>query len=596
MEGAPRPRTSIAGVLVWSLILAILIPFLPLVYLTYQGYRQDIARVEGGIQETNRQMAVLAANYVETFVERLREDARHATRGGAPVLPRATEALRWELVDADWRVQASQIDPARVGQACGYHGVLAGLGGAAGKDHSVVGKWIPGHAPTVLFGFPAGATGGHLIAVLLSEGLHDELVASVGSFSDRRLYVVDPTGLTVFYADMKVSLRGDDLSANPPVRLFLDGGSGPIRYRSTITGKDRSGYVERPSTVDWGVIVSTDIAAMVITLQDRYESVGWSIGFALVAAIAILALTSRQLVRPILQIREAVRAERRRPDGTLDVPASVVETAEYHELVREFDLLHARLKVTEAELIQAEKTALLGQLAGGIAHEFGTPLNVISGNAQYLIRRHGADPEERQVLEKIVRTSERLASMIRNVLDFARPTPAILEAVALEEVVAQALEMVSGLTKRRIETRIDLPPDLPRVHGDPRLLEHALLNLIVNACQAMPDGGTLTIDGGVGDPPGGALAPGQAAVFVRVADSGGGIAPEHLGKIFQPFFTTKAQGEGTGLGLAMVERIVKQHRGLVEVHSTVGEGTEFVVWLERAPDEPAIDAAPAARS
>jgi signal transduction histidine kinase len=281
----------------------------------------------------------------------------------------------------------------------------------------------------------------------------------------------------------------------------------------------------------------------------------------------------------VRRIRDAIR--RAPPHASLDLEPASLGVLEYADLVRAFNEVAARLAATEAELIQAEKTTLLGQLASGIAHEVGTPLNVISGYAQYLMRRF-PDPELHEVLEKIVRQAGRLAEMIRRVLDFARPHPVQLGAVDLGEVVRLALE-VSAAALRTPRVDVDLAAGTPAVRGDARLLEHALVNLLVNAgqaCHAAPDGGHIEISVGVTPSPDGVAAP--TWVYCRVADNGSGIAPEHRDKLFEPFFTTKAQGEGTGLGLAMVERIARQHGGEVDVVSEPGQKTAFTLRLRPA--------------
>jgi signal transduction histidine kinase len=143
------------------------------------------------------------------------------------------------------------------------------------------------------------------------------------------------------------------------------------------------------------------------------------------------------------------------------------------------------------------------------------------------------------------------------------------------------MEMISSVL-RGVEVEVAIDPETPAVIGDPRQLEHALLNLVVNACQAMPEGGRLSVVIGVETP----LAPlrgGDAAsVCCSISDIGCGIAPEDLGRIFEPFYTTKPPGEGTGLGLAIVERIVRQLQGAIEVSSRPGAGTTFTLRLRPA--------------
>jgi two-component system NtrC family sensor kinase len=172
--------------------------------------------------------------------------------------------------------------------------------------------------------------------------------------------------------------------------------------------------------------------------------------------------------------------------------------------------------------------------------------------------------------------------MIRRLLDVSRPAEARLVAVDLAPLVRQTLEIVPGL-HTQVEVRCDLEEDLPCVLADPKLLEHLLINLVLNACQAMPDGGRLAVATGLE-----AGAGEASSVVMVVADTGCGISAADLPRIFEPFFTTKPQGTGTGLGLPIVDRIVRQHGGSIEVTSTPGRGTVVVVRLRavawKSPD------------
>jgi signal transduction histidine kinase len=253
--------------------------------------------------------------------------------------------------------------------------------------------------------------------------------------------------------------------------------------------------------------------------------------------------------------------------------------AEYDDLVNVIDELGSDLAAVERELVQAEKASMLGQLASGLAHEMGTPLNVITGNAQYLLRKAQSDQVQVSVLEQIVSQGQRIAAMIRRLLDLSRPADARLAPVDLPAVVRQALDIIPRVS-RDVVVRCDLDDDVGRVLADPKLLEHALMNLIVNACQAMPDGGRLALVAGVESTKTTVTGP---FVLLTVADTGCGIPAENLARVFEPFFSTKPTPEGTGLGLAIVDRIMRQHGGQVEVVSTPGRGTVVLLRLRRAP-------------
>jgi signal transduction histidine kinase len=251
------------------------------------------------------------------------------------------------------------------------------------------------------------------------------------------------------------------------------------------------------------------------------------------------------------------------------------------------DLRPARLPLTlrlgEAEertMAQAERMAAVGQLTASLAHEIGTPLNVISGNAEYLRSLADHDPEVREGLDVIVQQSDRIAAFIRQLLRFARPETQRPELVPVAVVLADAVNLLrEEMHRGKVKARVEVAPDLPLLLLDPDQMQQVFVNLLLNAVHAMPDGGELAItarraarrgaDGG--DP--------RGAVEVRVTDTGRGIAAEHLGRIFDPFFTTKGGGQGTGLGLAITRRIVEDHRGRVAVESRVGRGTTVTVTL-----------------
>jgi signal transduction histidine kinase len=533
------------------------------------AYRGEVDRVEDEIRASNRHIALLAGRYLETLLRQIGDEIVLYEGVEAAGLPPRLPGMAWERVGDDGRVLGSQLAAHRVGRGCGYGELLTAPPGAS--MISEIGSWIEGAPPTVLV-LGRSTASGRLVAVLDPASLHQELQGWTPGGGDRHLYVVGGSGSLLFYSDLKPSLGSADLRSNPPIRHIVEGREGDLRYTSTVSGKQRLGTVQRVNGADWAVVVSADVGESLIGIQSRARWLLWSIVFAVAAAVAILAVTSRQLVRPVLEIARALRQPGRDPKAPLDIAPSLRRVREHDELVIAFDELSAEVAAVERELVQAEKASLLGQLASGLAHEMGTPLNVITGNAEYLLRKVGADDPARQPLELIVRQGQRIAAMIRRLLDVSRPAEARLVAVELEPLVRQCLEIVPGLHPG-IELRCDLDPDLPRVLADPKLLEHALMNLVLNACQAMPNGGRLAVVGGVVE------GESRLPVALAVSDTGCGIASEHLARIFEPFFSTKAQGEGTGLGLAIVDRILRQHGAAIEVTSTPGRGTVMLLRL-----------------
>lgn len=226
-------------------------------------------------------------------------------------------------------------------------------------------------------------------------------------------------------------------------------------------------------------------------------------------------------------------------------------------------------KNLEQQIMQTEKMATIGQLAVGIAHEIGTPLNIISGNAEFMLLDMKETDKGYQELSTIIDQTKRMSLLMRQLLDFARPKILSLKPVNINSVIKEVLDFVRPQSKKnKVEMRISFAENVPRVYGDPALLYQVFLNIIVNAFQAMTKGGELRVQTSTE-----ALRSGREGVVVFIRDTGEGIPPEHLEKLFTPFFTTKEPGKGTGLGLAVTRRIVQEHNGTIEIESEVGRGT-----------------------
>jgi len=235
------------------------------------------------------------------------------------------------------------------------------------------------------------------------------------------------------------------------------------------------------------------------------------------------------------------------------------------------------------QLVEVQKLEALGTLAAGVAHEFNNLLAGILGFASLLRSRVDPDAPEGRYAAMIERSAERAAELTRQLLGFARRGSLALREMDLNEVVRETLVMVRATFDRAIEVRERLAHDLRPVRGDAARLGQVLLNMCLNARDAMPAGGTLWVETAnvdAGDRAAGpcGLPPGLY-VCMAVRDSGAGIPPEIRGRIFEPFFTTKPPGAGTGMGLAVAYGIVRDHGGAVEVDSLPGQGTEFRVYL-----------------
>jgi two-component system cell cycle sensor histidine kinase/response regulator CckA len=243
-------------------------------------------------------------------------------------------------------------------------------------------------------------------------------------------------------------------------------------------------------------------------------------------------------------------------------------------------------RALETKFAQSQKLQAVGQLAGGVAHDFNNLLTVIIGNCEFLLMRHTAGDPSFKELNEVHQNALRAATLVGQLLAFSRKQTMQPKVLALSDMISELAQMLRRLLREGIELRLENGADLWAVHADEAQLSNAVINLVVNARDAMPNGGTVTISTAndqVREPQalGTAIMPAGDYVRIEVADTGTGISPEHLGKIFDPFFTTKPVGQGTGLGLATVYGIVKQSGGFITVDSEVGRGTSFKIYLPR---------------
>ncbi|HET7088651.1 MAG TPA: ATP-binding protein [Anaerolineae bacterium] len=237
---------------------------------------------------------------------------------------------------------------------------------------------------------------------------------------------------------------------------------------------------------------------------------------------------------------------------------------------RELADINARLQETQQHLIQSEKLAAIGQLTAGIVHDVKNPLMVIKGLAETLQEDTDLDPETQEQLDVIRDSAAQANQIVTDLLKFARQSMLEMSQQDLASTVESALRLTAYLVQRAgVEVVADLPAQPVMVIYDAQQIEQVLINLIQNAIQAMPDGGTLRVS----------LRQAGEAVAIAVQDTGVGIPPEKLTRVFDPFFTTKPDGEGTGLGLSVSYGIVSHHKGRIDVESTVGQGTTFTILL-----------------
>jgi signal transduction histidine kinase len=377
------------------------------------------------------------------------------------------------------------------------------------------------------------------------------------------------------------------LTRDRPVWLVVDDdahggrnaivGAAPVRFAHPVTPTSLGG--DR-----WYAFVRQAPEETYAPIYALLWTVG-ALGFALVITLASLGFAvGSRIVRPITSLQreaEAIRhgLENAPAGGHPAFPPAPAAHVDYRtgdeieDLARSFramrDTLEANLrtiKLQQHELVRREKLASVGQLLAALAHDLRNPLGVIRSSAQLILEKRQDDAVKEEVARYIIDEVDKLSHRINDFLRYARQKPPDLRTVAVEDVARSALwqwQAQGGIDRLRIETRFG--SNLPAIHIDPEQVKEALVNLLINAREAMPAGGRITITTRKGD---------NGSVEIEVKDTGQGIATEHLPRIFEPFFTTKEYG--TGLGLTNVKRLIEDNGGSLAVASAEGAGSSFV--------------------
>ncbi|MBJ6727432.1 sensor histidine kinase [Geomesophilobacter sediminis] len=407
-----------------------------------------------------------------------------------------------------------------------------------------------------------------------------QLLASEKGFAG--FSVIDRSGRTVFGT-------AHSAATDPELDIVLRGGKGGFHVSSD--GR----FVNRYLAVNdgTGIVGAGRLTLSLAPEQERLrESRHLFLAYFILDFLLLLVLGSFLLTRSVvIPVRKLVAATRRIAAGDLEETVHVPGSTEIAELSDSFNamvlaLRQKRVEVDEkvaslnransdlvaarSETIRSEKMASVGLIAAGMAHEIGTPLAAIMGYTELLADDLAGDAEKSDYLRRITAESSRIDRIVRGLLDYARPRQSVAEAVELLPLMEKTVELLDaqGVLKR-LDVLIEAEPELPTVQADPYQLEQLLINLIMNARDAMPDGGDLQLKGRrEGD-----------EVLLEVIDSGAGISAEKLPLVFDPFFTTKEPGKGTGLGLAIAARIADSCGGRITVESQVGKGSRFVVRL-----------------
>lgn len=292
-----------------------------------------------------------------------------------------------------------------------------------------------------------------------------------------------------------------------------------------------------------------------------------------VLGMFLVFLGSRKIVDPLKKIENMARSIARGEFKRLPLPPTHDET---QSVVASFNKMVTELEKRQAQLVQAQKLSSLGVLTSGIAHQLNNPLNNISTSCQILLEElRDGEPNLMRMLTNIDQETDRARDIVKGLLEFSRERDFEFARVDVNTLVARTKQLLASQFPAAVQVLSEIPQGL-HVRADAQKIQEVLLNLLLNAAQAMPDGkGTIRIS----------AKEGPEFTEISVADDGSGISPENLQHIFDPFFSTKEVGYGTGLGLSVAHGIVERHHGTLTAKSQIGEGSTFTISLPVAREE-----------
>jgi two-component system NtrC family sensor kinase len=440
---------------------------------------------------------------------------------------------------------------------------------------------------------------GQLLGVLYGGNLLNRRFEIVDAIQNEvfpsHLYQGDTIGnVTLFQDDLRIATNvirkdgaraiGTRLSADVYERVLVQGQiwAAPARVLDDwyITAY---GPIRDPNDKIIGALYVGLLQAPFLQKQNTVTAV--VLAMVLVATLASLLLVFFMMELVLRPVGRIITMARRVVGGDVAARVGIRPPGEIGVLCQAIDQMadavaerEQRLKaVTRQQITRSEKLASLGRLAAGVAHEINNPLTGVLTFAHLLREKDNMDDQDQEDLDLIIRETTRAAEIVKGLLDFARERAVVKEPLNINDVIQRTIRLIRNQKLfDRILIEEEMANDLPEVEGDMNQLQQVMLNLSLNACEAMPTGGTLTIRTSTED--------GKAVV--KLTDTGCGIKKEHQDQVFEPFFTTKPVGKGTGLGLSVTYGIVQQHGGTLEFESEEGQGTTFIVTLPAMENRP----------
>jgi signal transduction histidine kinase len=481
----------------------------------------------------------------------------------------------------------------------GFEMVVKGLAGMVDEiGDKYADLMVTSFGPYLFTNAPVRDDSGHMIGLLLVGTRLESLLAELKSQSLADITMLDRSGKFISTTLVEPDEGFQLLELDPQDLVSANSTTREIElYDRDYQVVDAPLIVRQMDMGILSVILPSNYIVTTMATSRNTFSLLFSLGT--VATIIIGYMLAQSIAKPILRLRSISSSV---AAGDLDQSSGFERADEIGELASAFDTMtfrlrertaeaarlyaetverneeladiNARLQSAQAQLVQSEKLASVGQLTAGIVHDVKNPLAVIKGLAEELHEEVGIDPSTRAQLTTIRDSASRASTIVTDLLKFARQSTPEMQRRDMRETIQSSLRLTEYLTRKgKIEVSVELPDQPVMMAFDAQQIEQVLINLITNAVQAMQHGGSLRVN----------LNKSGGKVSIGVQDTGSGIPKQNLNRIFDPFFTTKPEGEGTGLGLSVSYGIISRHGGTIEVESELGWGTTFTVVLPEDP-------------